>query len=75
VDVVVLDYWMSEMKGTTVTSELKAINASVPIVALSGTSHLPGEADGLVDQWLVKGSHEPEEFLEYINTLLERRPA
>ena len=75
VDFVVLGYCMSGMKGTTVASELKAINASVPIVVLSGMSNFSGEADGLFDQWLAKGSHGPEEFLACIKTLLERRPA
>jgi CheY-like chemotaxis protein len=75
VDVVILDYWMSGMKGTTVAAELKAINAAIPIVVLSGMSNLPGEAAGLVDHWLVKGSHRPEELLNCVATLLERRPA
>jgi PAS domain S-box-containing protein len=73
VDAVILDYWMSGMKGTTVASELKRINPAVPIIVLSGMSDLPGEAAGLVDQWLVKGSHRAEQLLESISTLLERR--
>jgi PAS domain S-box-containing protein len=73
VDVVILDYWMSGMKGTTVASELKRINPNVPIIVLSGMSDLPGEAAGLVDQWLVKGSHRAEQLLESVSALLERR--
>jgi signal transduction histidine kinase len=74
VDVVILDYWMSGMKGTTVASELKRINPTVPIIVLSGMSDLPGEAAGVVDQWLIKGSLRAEQLLESISTLLERRP-
>ena len=44
VDVVILNYWMSGMKGTAVASELKSINPAVPIIVLSGMSDLPGEA-------------------------------
>jgi PAS domain S-box-containing protein len=74
VDAVILDYWMSGMKGTTVAAELKRINPAVPIIVLSGMSDLPGEAAGLIDQWLVKGSHKPEQLLDSISSLLERRP-
>jgi signal transduction histidine kinase len=74
VDAVILDYWMSGMKGTTVASELKRINPTVPIIVLSGMSDLPGEAAGVVDQWLIKGSLRAEQLLESISTLLERRP-
>jgi CheY-like chemotaxis protein len=75
IDVVILEYWMSGMKGTTVASELKRINPSVPIIVLSGMPDLPGEATGLIDQWLVKGSHRAEHLLKSISNLLERRPA
>jgi len=75
IDAVILDYWMSGMKGTAVAWELKRIKPDVPIIVLSGVSELPGEAAGLVDQWLVKGSQRAEQLLNSINTLLERRPA
>lgn len=74
IDAVILDYWMSKMKGTAVAFELKRINSSVPIIVLSGVSDLPGEAAGLVDQWLVKGSQRAEHLLNSINALLDRRP-
>ena len=75
VDVVLLDYWMSGMKGTAVASELKRLNPAVPIVVLSGMLDLPGEATGLVDKWIVKGSTRAEQLLESIAALLERRVA
>jgi PAS domain S-box-containing protein len=75
IDAVILDYWMSGMKGTAVAAELKRINPAVPIVVLSGVSDLPGEAAGLVDLWLLKGSHRAEQLLDSIGDLLERRPA
>ena len=74
IDAVILDYWMSGMKGTAVASELKRMDASVPIIVLSGMADLPGEAAGLVDQWLVKGSHRAEHLLQSIGNLLDRRP-
>jgi PAS domain S-box-containing protein len=75
VDAVILDYWMSGMKGTAVASKLKEINPFVPIIVLSGMPDLPGEAVGVVDQWLVKGTTRAEQLLDSINDLLDRRLA
>lgn len=72
IDAVVLDYWMSGMKGTEVAGELKRINPAVPIVVLSGMTELPGESAGLVDRWLIKGSHRAEYLLDIIQSLLEQ---
>jgi len=73
VDAVILDYWMSGMKGTQVASELKRINPNVPIIVLSGMLDLPGEASGLVDEWMIKGSTRAEQLLNSISGLLEQR--
>jgi len=73
VDAVILDYWMSGMKGTAVASELKRINPGVPIIVLSGMLDLPGEAAGLVDRWIIKGSTRAEELLDAVHDLLQRR--
>ena len=73
IDLVILDYWMSGMKGTTVAAEMKRIQPSVPIIVLSGVSDLPGEGSGWVDQWLIKGTHRAEHLLDSISTLLERK--
>jgi len=73
IDAVILDYWMSGIKGTAVAAALKRLDPTIPIIVLSGMSDLPGEAAGLVDQWLVKGSHRPEYLLDSVNALLQRR--
>lgn len=73
IDLVILDYWMSGMKGTSVAAEMKHLHPLVPIIMLSGVSDLPGEGSGWVDQWLIKGTHRAEHLLESINTLLERK--
>jgi PAS domain S-box-containing protein len=74
VDAVILDYWMSGMKGTAVAAELKRISPAVPIIVLSGMSDLPGEAAGIVDQWIVKGGSRAEQLLDSVAALLDRRP-
>ncbi len=75
VDAVILDYWMSGMKGTEVAAELKSLEPSVPIIVLSGLPDFPGEMTGLIDEWLIKGNNRPEHLLVTIKALLERRLA
>jgi len=55
VDVVILDYWMSEMNGLTVAREIKRLNPAMPVIMLSGLPELPGEAVGIADRWILKG--------------------
>ena len=74
VDAVILDYWMSGMKGTEVAGHLKELNPSVPIIVLSGLPDFPGETTGVIDEWLLKGNHRPEHLLVTVKALLERRP-
>ena len=74
IDAVVLDYWMSGMKGTVVAAELRRLSPSVPIIMLSGLGDFPGEMMGVVDEWLLKGSNRAEHLLDTIKKLLERRP-
>ena len=73
IDAVVLDYWMAGMKGTAVAAELKGIKPSVPIIVLSGLPEFPGEATGVVDEWMMKGNNRAEHLLDTVKTLLERR--
>jgi PAS domain S-box-containing protein len=75
IDAVILDYWMSGMKGTAVAAELKELNPSVPVIILSGLPDFPGETTGVIDEWLLKGSDRPEHLLVTIKALLERRVA
>lgn len=72
-DAVVLDYWMSGMRGTDVARELKRINPRIPIIVHSGFGQLPDETIGIADRWIVKGE-SPEYLLGAIKTILQERP-
>lgn len=72
VDLVVLDYWMADMRGLDVAEELKRINSKVPILMLSGYRSILDEGIGRVDRWLVKGQSEPGDLLSTISELLSR---
>jgi CheY-like chemotaxis protein len=70
VDAVIIDYWMGDLKGTAVASEMKRLRPSVPVVIFSAFRALPDEALGKADQWLVKAEIEPTELLQIIEQLL-----
>src|ERR1700727_505829 len=71
VGAVVLDYWMSGMKGTEIAVEIKRQRPKVPIIILSGFGLLPGEAS-LVNAWFQKGRIQPEDLVREVQRLIER---
>lgn len=70
---VVLDYWMSGMNGLALAAEMKKLRPDVPVIMLSGFTALPGEGVGTVDAWLQKARVEPEELLQQVRELIERK--
>ena len=68
-DLVLLDYWMPGMNGIATARELKRIDASVPMIILSGLSQLPDETMGVVDRWILK-DEGPQFLLSTIRALL-----
>jgi CheY-like chemotaxis protein len=73
VDLIVLDYWMADMRGIALAEKLKAIKPKVPIVMLSGFRSIGDEAIGRVDRWLVKGEIGPDDLLAAIRELLTQK--
>jgi CheY-like chemotaxis protein len=72
VDAVILDYWMADMDGLEVATELKKLNPKTPIIVLSGYASILDEAMGRVDLWLRKGEGDPEQLLLAVGQLLSR---
>lgn len=70
IDVVVVDYWMSEMNGLVVAQEIKRLDPAMPVIMLSGLPELPGEAVGIADRWILKG-RSPEALLEALAALTQ----
>jgi len=76
IDAVILDYWMADMDGLEVATELKKLNPKTPIIVLSGYTSILDEGLGRVDLWLRKGEGDPEQLLLAVGQLLSRnRPA
>ena len=72
IDAVILDYWMADMDGLEVATELKKLNPKTPIIVLSGYASILDEAMGRVDLWLRKGEGDPEQLLLAVGQLLSR---
>ncbi len=69
VDLVVLDYFMPELNGGEVASEMRRRRPGVPIVFLSAYFSLPPEALELADAFITKGD-PPDVLIDRIQQLL-----
>ncbi len=69
VDVVVLDYYMPDLNGGEVASEIRRRRPGVPIVFLSAYFSLPPEALEVADAFLTKGD-PPDVLIEKIQNLV-----
>ena len=54
VDVVIVDYFMPEMNGQEVATEMRRMNPRAPIIMLSATVDVPEQAIKLVDVFIAK---------------------
>ena len=68
IDLVIVDYYLTDTTGLMVAEEIKQINPEVPIIVLSGFGQLPGEAVGVAHRWILKGSG-PKILLDAVNAL------
>ena len=76
IDAVILDYWMADMDGLDVATELKKLNPKTPVIMLSGYTSILDEGLGRVDLWLRKGEGDPQQLLLAVAQLLSRnRPS
>ena len=69
VNLVVLDFSMPEMDGKNVSSLMKHMKPSVPIILFTGSPGVPDDIHTTVDDHVLKGG-EPSELLEKIDTVL-----
>lgn len=69
VDLVVLDYYMPDVNGGEVASEMRRRRPDVPIVFLSAYFSLPPEALRLADAFITKGD-PPDVLIQKIQNLL-----
>lgn len=70
VDVVILDYYMPELSGEVIATEMRRINPDVPIILLSAFVEVPETTLKLVDKVVVKAQH-PDVLLKELQQLWE----
>lgn len=68
---VILDYFMPEMNGCQVATEMRKERPETPILLLSAYINLPSELVDLVDFTVLKGDG-PEKLIEKIGEMLEK---
>lgn len=68
VDIVVLDYYMPELSGEAIASEMRRMKPDVPIVLLSAFVEVPESTLKLVDRVVVKAQH-PDVLLKELQLL------
>jgi CheY-like chemotaxis protein len=73
VQAVVLDYWMADMNGMQVASEIRKLNPSIPIIILSAYGELLDESLGIADIWIRKGEEDPQYLIARLDELLKNR--
>jgi DNA-binding NtrC family response regulator len=77
IDVVVLDYWMPDTKGTNLARQIKNSYPELPIVIFSGFAPMLDERIGPSDDWVVKGrGHEdlPDRIRKLLNRPKSKNP-
>jgi DNA-binding NtrC family response regulator len=56
IELAIVDYYLVNTTGVTLASEMKRLNPALAIIVLSGFGQLPGEAAGIANRWILKGS-------------------
>lgn len=71
VDLMVIDYHLAHGEsGETVARDVRAMRPQLPLIMLTGDTHLPPSAEGTVDAVLIKGTSNPGALLDWIQKLL-----
>ncbi len=78
VDLILIDYHLAHGEtGDAIAHDVRVLRPEIPLIMLTGDSHLPDHVPALVDAVMVKGVTNPGELLDLIQELLpnaELRP-
>jgi DNA-binding NtrC family response regulator len=56
IELAIVDYYLVNSNGLALATEMKRLNPDLGIIMLSGFGQLPGEAVGIANSWILKGS-------------------
>jgi DNA-binding NtrC family response regulator len=72
IELVIVDYYLVNTTGVMLAIEMKRLNPTLAIVVLSGFGQLPGEAVGVANSWILKGSG-PKQLLLAVRKIVAEK--
>jgi len=72
IDLAIVDYYLVNTTGVALATEMKQLNPGLAIIVLSGFGQLPGEAVGIVNSWILKGSGAKQLLREVQKVIAEK---
>src|SRR3984885_1961251 len=72
IELAIVDYYLVNTNGLTLAADMKRLYPSLAIIVLSGFGQLPGEAVGIANSWILKGSG-PRELLLAVRKIMAEK--
>ena len=72
IELAIVDYYLVNTNGLTLAADMKRLNPVLAIIVLSGFGQLPGEAAGIANSWILKGSG-PTELLQAVRRIMAEK--
>lgn len=72
IELVIVDYYLVNTNGVALATDMKQLNPALAIIVLSGFGQLPGEAVGIANSWILKGSG-PRELLLTVRKIIAEK--
>jgi DNA-binding NtrC family response regulator len=72
IELAIVDYYLANTNGVELAVGLKRLKPALPIIVLSGFGQLPGEAVGVANSWILKGSG-PKQLLLAVRKIMAEK--
>ena len=72
IELAVVDYYLVNSTGLALATDMKRLNPALAIIVLSGFGQLPGEAVGIANSWILKGSGPKQLLLTVRRVMAEK---
>jgi DNA-binding NtrC family response regulator len=72
IELAIVDYYLVNTNGVALATDMKRLNPNLAIIVLSGFGQLPGEAVGIANSWILKGSGAKQLLLTVRKIMAEK---
>ena len=72
IELAIVDYYLVNSTGLALATDMKRLNPALAIIVLSGFGQLPGEAAGIANSWILKGSG-PKQLLLAVRKIMAEK--